>query len=103
LEFLFSFEEVIFEDYENTSNYFSIKRPPVLVTSSEALKESTVIKGDGQSRDVELSPDAFRISSPSSTIQCQIQGTVVNALYNPVVGVNIMANFVALTFLGNET
>jgi hypothetical protein len=52
---------------------------------------------------VELSPEAIQISSRSSIIQCSIQGTMVNALYNPMIGANIMSNFFTLTFLGNET
>jgi hypothetical protein len=64
-------EKVIFEDYENTSNYFYMKRPPVPVTPSipledkfltETIKESTIIKGNGRSREAELSPKAIRIS-----------------------------------------
>jgi hypothetical protein len=37
-EFLFSFEEVMFEDYGNTSNCFCIKTPPVPVTPFVLLK-----------------------------------------------------------------
>jgi hypothetical protein len=65
LEFFFSFEEEIFEDYGNTLNYFYQKRPPVPVTPSDPLKdefhkgtikESTVIKGNGWLREVDVRP-----------------------------------------------
>jgi hypothetical protein len=98
--FLFSFEEDIFEDYGKTSNYLYTKRPLVPITPfdpnedkflKETNKELTSISSNEWLREVELTPE------------CQIQGTTMNALYNPTVGANIMSDFVALTFLGNES
>ena len=49
------------------------------IISNEWLEES------------ELSYDVIRLDSPSISICCQINGTSVDTLYNPVVGVNIMS------------
>jgi hypothetical protein len=39
----------------------------------------------------ELSSDVVHLDSPHISIQCTINGTPFEALYNPVVGINIMA------------
>jgi hypothetical protein len=39
----------------------------------------------------ELSSDVIRLDSPSISIHCQINKAPFDALYNPVVGVNIMS------------
>jgi hypothetical protein len=39
----------------------------------------------------ELSSDVVHLDSPSIPIQCTINGTPFDALYNPVVGISIMA------------
>ena len=49
------------------------------VISNEWLEES------------KLSSDAIRLDSPSISICCQINKASFDALYNPVVGVNIMS------------
>jgi hypothetical protein len=51
----------------------------VSVISHEWLEES------------ELSSDVIRLDSPSTSIHCQIHRDPFDALYNPVVGVNIMS------------
>ena len=51
----------------------------VCIISSEWLEES------------ELSSDAIHLDSPSISINCQINKAPFNALYNPVVGINIMS------------
>ena len=38
----------------------------------------------------ELSSDVIHLDSPSISIRCQINKSPFNALYNPVVGVNLM-------------
>ena len=49
------------------------------IISNEWLEES------------ELSYDVIRLDSPSISIRCQINKASFDALYNPVVGVNIMS------------
>jgi hypothetical protein len=43
----------------------------------------------------ELSPEVIRLDSPSTTIYCLINKDSFDALYNPVVGVNIMSSIFA--------
>ena len=50
----------------------------VSIISNESLEES------------ELSSNVIRLDSPSISIRCQINKAPFDALYNPVVGVNIM-------------
>ena len=53
------------------------------IISNEWLEES------------ELCSDVIRLDSPSTSIRCQINKTLFDALYNLVVGVNVMsASFV---------
>ena len=49
------------------------------ILSNELLEES------------ELSSDVIHLDSPSISIYCQINKVPFDALYNPVVGVNIMS------------
>jgi hypothetical protein len=49
------------------------------IISNEWLEES------------ELSSDVIRLDSPSITICCQINKAPLDALYNPLVGVNIIS------------
>jgi hypothetical protein len=64
--------------------------------------ESTTIMSNECLREVELSPDAIRISSPCLTTQSQIRGTMVNVLYNPTISANLMFESFMLTFLCDE-
>jgi hypothetical protein len=41
--------------------------------------------------ELELSSDVVHVDSPSIPIQCTINGTPFDALYNPVMGINIMS------------
>jgi hypothetical protein len=60
----------------------------------EELK--TIISNEwlGESK---LSPEAIRLDSPSTSIRCQNHKTSFDALYNPVVGVNLMSKSFAYT------
>ena len=57
------------------------------VISNEWLEES------------ELSSDVIHLDSPSISIHCQINKAPFDALYNPVVGINIMSASFALDLL----
>jgi replication initiation and membrane attachment protein DnaB len=50
----------------------------------------------------ELSFDVVHLDSPSIPIQCTINGTPFDALYNPVVGINIMALYFLHQFIKNK-
>jgi hypothetical protein len=107
-DFKLDIEPDLFFDFGNVMNYYSIKKPQnhhshhreslnpsedisyrstsaklVLVISSEWLEES------------ELSSDVIRLDSPSLSIRCSFNFDHIDALYNPVVGINIM--YVSLT------
>ena len=65
LEPPFKFEDDLFEDFGNTSNYFCKRKPPVLVASTdpmeaafyrENVKKLTTIMSSEWSRELELSP-----------------------------------------------
>jgi hypothetical protein len=47
----------------------------------------------------ELSSEVIRLDSPSTSIQCQINLEPFEALYNPIVGVNIMSTSFAQDLL----
>jgi hypothetical protein len=97
-------EPDLFADFRNVMNYYSIKKPQnhhnhlreplnhskdisyrstsgelVSVISSKWLEES------------ELSSKVIRLDSPSLTIRCLLNSDHIDALYNPVVGINIMS------------
>jgi len=102
------FEDDLFEDFENTSNYFCKRKPPVPIASidpieaalhRENVKKLTTIMSNEWSRELELSPEILRISSPPSTIPCTIRGTPVNTLYSPTVGANIISGECAFYLL----
>ena len=60
------------------------------VTNSELLQEG------------ETSPEIIQFHAPSLTIPCSIEGTAVLALYNPMVGVNIISSSFASDHLGER-
>jgi hypothetical protein len=97
-------EPDLFADFGNVMNYYSIKKPQnhrnhlreslnhskdisyrstsgelVSVISSEWLEES------------KLSSKVIRLDSPSLTICCLLNSDHIDALYNTVVGINIMS------------
>ena len=59
------------------------------IISNEWLEES------------ELCSDVIRLDSPSTSIRCQINNTSFDALYNPVVGVNLMSKSFAHALFEN--
>jgi hypothetical protein len=61
----------------------------VSIISNEWLEES------------EFSSDVIRLDSPSISIRCQINKAPFDALYNPVMGVNIMSPSFAHDLLKN--
>jgi hypothetical protein len=98
LEFLHSFEEDLFEDFGNTSNYLCQKRPPVLVTPfepyekeflQETIRELTTLMSEEWLREGESSSEPIQISHPSLFRFC-IRNQTVEALYIPAVEANIM-------------
>ena len=68
----------------------------------EMQQELTTIMRDEWLREVELSSEVIRINTPSLTITCLMREAMVQTLYNPTIGANIMSTTFALNFLGDE-
>jgi hypothetical protein len=75
------FEDDLFEELRNTSNYTCQKRPPVPVTPSDSLdeeflretiRELTAIMSTEWVPEGELSSEEIQIRTPSLPIQCKI-------------------------------
>jgi hypothetical protein len=105
LDFMLDFEDEFFAKYENTSNYNSVGKPQKpkksslqkepLDPSEEAflkwtLKELVSIISNEWLEESEFSSDVIRLDSPSISIHCQIHKDPFEALYNLVLGVNIL-------------
>jgi len=67
-----------------------------------SIKELTTIMSNEWVEESELSSEEIQIHTPSSTIQCRISTTMVDVLYNPTVGTNLMSKSFAITYLGDE-
>nr|CAD39980.2 OSJNBa0032B23.4 [Oryza sativa Japonica Group] len=89
LEIPFQFEEDLFEDYGNTSNYSCEKRPPTKVNSNdpldkamlkETVKKLTIIMSNEWLREGELSSESIQIRCPASTITCLIGGRTATSV-----------------------
>ena len=52
--------------------------------------------------EVERSSKEIPIPVPPSTIRCKVLGTMVNVLYSPSVGANLMSASFASAYFGNE-
>ena len=78
----FEFEDDLFEDYGNTSNYLYQKRPPVPVGPTEPLdkaflketvRDLTAVMSSEWVEEGELSSEPLQIIAPSLNIHCFIQ------------------------------
>jgi len=54
------------------------------------------------SREAELSLELLRVISPPSTIPCTIRGTLLDILYSPTIGANIISSECTFQLLGDE-
>jgi hypothetical protein len=52
--------------------------------------------------EAELSSKEIQIHAPSLTIQCKIHDDLVDVLYNPTVGANIMSTYFVSAYFGKE-
>jgi hypothetical protein len=105
-DFMLEFEDELFDEYGDTLNYHTMRRPQkpresssheeILDPSKKAFlkktaKELVSIISNEWLEELELFSDVIRLDSPSIFIRCQINKAPFDALYNPVVGVNIMS------------
>jgi hypothetical protein len=104
-EFPLYFEEEFFEDYGNNSKYFCQKRPPVPFSPPDPNENNLIWESTSNKSSewlYEDDPDIIQMSSPPLTIQCYIGEIKVDALYDPKVGANIVADSFAFAFLGDQ-
>jgi len=103
-DFMNDIEDDLFSDFGNTSNYHQQKKPRKRKLSSqkefdrieqhfsrEHVRKLASVMSAEWLEESELSSDIIRLDSPSVPIQCIINAKPYDALYNPVIGVNIMA------------
>ena len=109
-EFPFNIED-IFYDFGNTTLHPLQKRPPVPLdppggidkdSLKETVKRVTTIMSNEWVQEGETSFEIIQFHAPSLTIPCSIEGTAVMALYNPMVGVNIISALFASDHLGER-
>ena len=79
----------------NISNYHSIDKPQngqfsIYLPSEYQLRELISVMSSEWLEESELSSDVIRLDTPSISIRCAYNSDRFNALYNPVVGINIM-------------
>jgi len=111
-ELMFEIENDFFDNYGNTTFYRKIiqpqqsrdfspnfSHPDDLKFLRETIRELIFILGDDWLIESEQSPELIRFNSPSVAIKLQVDLYPFEALYNPVVGVNIMSYTFAKEFL----
>lgn len=102
-EFPYQFEDEVFEDFGNSSNYYCEPKPQFpKVFLNETIKELSAIMSEEWLKEVESAPSTLRVFSPSSpATRCLISGEHINILYNPLVGANIISAQISLDLLGD--
>ena len=75
-KFSSQFEDDPCEYLRNTSNYLCDRRPTTSLSSPRKSMNEEWLEG------MKCSSEAFRISSPSTTISCSIKGTAIEALHD---------------------
>jgi hypothetical protein len=114
-DFMLEFEDELFAEYGNTSNYHIMRKPqePRKSSSVEPLdpskevflkkimKELVSIMSNEWLEESELSPEVICQDSPSIIINCQINKAPFDAFYNLVMGINIMSSSFAHNLLND--
>jgi len=104
--FMLDIESDLFADFGNSLNYHSIKRTQndhfsICLPSEYQLRELIAVMSSEWLEESELSSDVIRLDTPSITIRCAYDSDRFNALYNPIVGINIMYESLALKLFKN--
>jgi hypothetical protein len=102
--FMLDIEPDLFANFGNVMNYYCIKKPQNHCNHlRESLNHSKDISYRSTSGEVvsvisskwleesELSSEVIHLDSPSLTIRCLLNSDHIDALYNSVVGINIMS------------
>ena len=98
-------ESDLFADFGNISNYHFRDRPQnghfsICLPSEHQLRELISIMSSEWLEESELSSDVIRFDTPPITIRCASDSDQFDALYNLVVGINIMSEAFALKLFG---
>jgi hypothetical protein len=105
LDFMPEFEDELFDEYGDTSNYHMMRKskgsrnPPSIKSLDpskedffkKTTKELVPVLSNEWLEESELSPEIIRLDSPSVTIECQLDKAPFDSFYNSIVGVNIMS------------
>jgi len=104
--FMLDIESDLFADFGNISNYHSIDRPQnghfsICFPTEHQLRELIAVMSSEWLEESELSSDVIRLDTPPITIRVAYDSDQFDALYNPVVGINIMSESFALKLFKN--
>ena len=96
----------LFADFGNISNYHSIDRPQnshfsICLPTEHQLRELIAVMSTEWLEESELSSDVILLDTPTITIRCAYDFDQFDALYDPVVGINIMFESFALKLFKN--
>jgi hypothetical protein len=104
-DFTLEFEDELFDEYGNTSNYHMMRKPQEFINSpsiksldpseedffKKITKELVFVLSNEWLEESELSPEIIHLDSSSVTIECQLDKAPFDSFYNLIVGVNIMS------------
>jgi len=95
LDFMLDIEYDLFAVFGNISNYHSIDRPQndhfsICLPSEHQLRELISVMSSEWLEESELSSDVIHLDTPPITIRCAYDSDLFDALYNLVVGINIV-------------
>jgi len=95
-DFMLDIESDLFADFGSISNYHSIDRPQnghfsICLPTEHQLRELIAVMSSEWLEESQLSSNVIRLDTPPITIRCAYNSDQLDALYNPVVGINIMS------------
>jgi len=104
-DFMLDIESDLFVDFGNISNYHSIDKPQsghssICLTNEYQLRELISIMSREWLEESELSSEEIRLDTPPIPVCRAYDSDQFDALYNPVVGINIMSKAFAHKLFG---
>ena len=100
-DFMLEIEPNLFIEFRNVLNYHSVKRPQRNsresfdhlkdIPSRRTSRELVSVISNEWLEESELSTEIIRLDSSSIPVHCIINTDQINAIYNPVVGINTMS------------
>ena len=114
-DFMLDIEPDLFSNFGNIFNYHKVKKPqgkyhPIKpcnidedIPTGKTSGELVSVMSNEWLEESELSSEIIRLDSSSLPIHCMISNDRIDALYNPVVGINIMSTTLAKYLQRNMT